>query len=83
MAYNLYDLGIPGKEIKRRLNMLGGIENDVNDAIAVAITKLDDKIQIDIINALNGDILEKNKIMMFITLEEAKTIALKQLNKIY
>lgn len=53
MAYNLYDLGIPGKEIKRRLNMLGGIENDVNDAIAVAITKLDDKIQIDIINALN------------------------------
>ena len=53
MAYNLYDLGIPGKEIKRRLNMLGGIENDVNDAIAVAITKLDGKIQIDIINALN------------------------------
>lgn len=53
MAYNLYDLGIPGKEIKRRLNMLGGIENDVNDAIAVAITKLDDKIQMDIINALN------------------------------
>ena len=53
MAYNLYDLGIPGKEIKRRLNMLGGIEKDVNDAIAVAITKLDDKIQIDIINALN------------------------------
>ena len=30
-----------------------------------------------IINALNGDIVEKNKIVMFITLEEAKTIALK------
>ena len=70
MAYNFYNLGITGTEIKRRLDMLDGIAgvdennqkitvantkqiNDIIKMIGETKTELENKIETDIIIALN------------------------------
>jgi hypothetical protein len=47
VAYNLYDLGIKGNEIKRRLNLL----KDVSDNAGVATNSALQKASQDIQNA--------------------------------